>query len=297
MLREISTILADPVTKESLKLIQEKFVGNHVTEGKLISSANEYEIKEGIADLIPKKEDLKINSNVLITWEDLQKNGKEVYEKFPKFNCSVASRTETQLYKKFCSFHGKVLDVGCGPSVPGYLQNNENIDFAIGIDPLIPNRVEKLYENIDLMRALAEFLPFKDKTFDIVSFATSFDHVIEPEIVLKESIRVLKNDGIISFWIEDDPKQKSILERAVNKGKRILFSTMSKEARIETMDVKKQEEIIRSMKIPPGAIDVFHLRNYHYSKFDYLCQTFNLTKISEERVDSVKSVFVKYKLK
>ena len=298
MLSQTCEIIVDPITKKSLKFLIEKTSGKHVTNGKLVSeSGTQYYIENGIANLVPTKEDIKITSDLLSAWEELQKNGLEVYGKFPEFNCSITGRKETLLFKKFCSFRGRVLDVGCGPIIPGYLQDNQNIELAIGIDPLISFQNGELRENIDLIRAMGEFLPFKERTFDIVSFATSFDHVIEPEKVLKESIRVLQDDGLISFWIESDPQQLSVIERAKRKAKRTILNTISQNTKRKMVDMKKQAQIANSMHIPQGAIDPFHLRHYQYSQFNELCESLNLRKVEEEKVESIKSVFVKYQMR
>lgn len=43
----------------------------------------------------------------------------------------------------------------------------------------------------------AHYLPFKKKFFDAVFIQAVLEHVVDPEIVVKEIYRVLKNDGIV----------------------------------------------------------------------------------------------------
>lgn len=77
----------------------------------------------------------------------------------------------------------KILDVGCGPRwVEEFLKENNKINY-IGIDTdYSPN-----------IKASGDFLPFKNKTFDIV-FCIDTLHLLEEK---KELKRVLKNKGYL----------------------------------------------------------------------------------------------------
>ena len=65
-----------------------------------------------------------------------------------------------------------MLDVGCGPGHrPAYVPEDTEL---IGIDPFEPEDPDFYY-----LKAICEYLPFKDGTFDAVVFGTSFDHVLD----------------------------------------------------------------------------------------------------------------------
>jgi hypothetical protein len=100
------------------------------------------------------------NLNLVNTWQKLQDNADILYNKFPHLNCSVKTREDVKVFKEFCSFYGSVLDVGSGPIVSSYLQDNNKIEMAVGIDPLIPFGKYESDGKISLMRAIGEFLPF-----------------------------------------------------------------------------------------------------------------------------------------
>lgn len=84
---------------------------------------------------------------------------------------------------KYCE--GKVLDIGCG--YKNILISKYKNGIGLDIYPW-PN-VDILYKGLDL--------PFKDESFDTITFLASFDHIIEREKILKESYRILKKDGKI----------------------------------------------------------------------------------------------------
>ena len=93
-------------------------------------------------------------------------------------------------------FSGKrIVEVGCGPhGVVGYLFPNA---LKIGIDPLIARykeRVQPIGATL-LVTGLGETLPIRDNSVDLVFCINVIDHVLNPEMVLKELTRVLKKSG------------------------------------------------------------------------------------------------------
>ena len=299
MLKNTFEIIADPITKNSLRLDNSKNENEHVISGNLVEkSEKKYNINFGIADLLPRKEDMIIEKQKFDVWEKVQGNGLLTYEKFPEFNCSIEGRNETELFKEFCSFSGVVLDVGSGPSIPGYFLNNQKIDLAIGLDPLIPHKEIELKSNIDLIRGIGEFMPFNNNMFDLVCFATSFDHVIYPELVLKEVQRVLKPKGQAIFWIEEDRQnKKSLISRGINKTKRIILPKLSKKVKLRNEKIKELQETVSNLEIPKGAEDHFHIKHFKYNEFTRLCSTLNFEYIEEEKLDRNQGVFLRYNFK
>ena len=78
---------------------------------------------------------------------------------------------------------GMALDIGCGEG--NFVCNYGN---GYGIDRIIT-------DNPRLVLAEAAKIPFKDKTFDTVTFIASLNHVVGREASLREAARVLKDDG------------------------------------------------------------------------------------------------------
>lgn len=294
MLFQLNEILADPITKDELKLETENSNNIHVMEGRLISkSGNVYIIKNGIADLMIKAENMQIDSKLYESWNITQTNGSLVYQQFPQFNCSVDKRKETKLFKDFCAFNGVVLDVGCGPTSPAYFNDNDKIELGVGIDPLASKIGNQYIKKFDILKAFGEYLPFKDKSFNQISFATSFDHLIDPIKTLNEVRRCLKNDGEAIFWIEDDHKKPTFLQLAYRKSINMTFgrNRINEIAR----EFEKQVELQKSMTIPSYAEDVFHLKHYRYTEFNELCTSLGFVQHNIKKIrHSGGGVFVKY---
>ncbi|HEU4657935.1 MAG TPA: methyltransferase domain-containing protein [Capillimicrobium sp.] len=132
------------------------------------------------------------------TWELLQANGAVSYEADPEHNLGVGDREDVARFSRFSRLHGEVLDVGCGPQPwPAYFDAHEEGTRFIGVDPLVGER-EGFYERF---RALAEHLPFADASFDVVLFAGTLDHFVDPASALAEAVRVLRPGGTISVYL------------------------------------------------------------------------------------------------
>lgn len=225
-----------------------------------------------------------MDQNILESWSKTQEHGELVYEKFPHLNCSTDGRNDVKEYKKFCDFKGNVLDIGSGLVMPSYLMDNDKIKLGIGIDPLVKESYKgsKLY----LLKAIGEFIPFQDKYFDSVSFATSFDHVINHKETILECLRTLKENAELVFWVNTEQEDQSILNKGLNK----LRSKLSKKKNDDSIQL--QASVIDSMEIPPGAVDKFHLIHITDKGLKEMLKDFPLKLISEKKI--IGSTFLKY---
>lgn len=92
-----------------------------------------------------------------------------------------------------------ILDVG---SASGWFLSRVKKKFkkadCIGVDKYRDAIIygNKKYKNIKLIWADAHKLPFKARTFDLVLCTEVLEHVEDPQVVLSEIKRVLKNDGM-----------------------------------------------------------------------------------------------------
>ena len=101
-----------------------------------------------------------------------------------------------QLYKSVSSFSmqlsGKILDIGCG-SKP-YQNLFTGATEYIGIDYDSP--ANRAHTKADVFYD-GEHFPFKDGSFDSAIATEVLEHVFNPDIFLKESLRVLKDGGVL----------------------------------------------------------------------------------------------------
>jgi SAM-dependent methyltransferase len=93
--------------------------------------------------------------------------------------------------------HGRVLDIGCGPqAVPVYLETHPS-ELCAGIDPLPPFDCHPFV----FREAFCESIPWPDASFEVVTCATSLDHVFDLDRSLDEIRRVLVPGGVFLLWV------------------------------------------------------------------------------------------------
>jgi SAM-dependent methyltransferase len=195
-------------------------------------------------------------------WERLQGNGAVSYEADPEHNLGVGEREDVARFSTFSRLAGDVLDVGCGPQPwPAYFDDHANGTRFVGVDPLVGER-EGAFERY---RALAEHLPFADGSFDVVLFAGTLDHFVDPALALAEALRVLRDDGTVSVYLGH--KREGAPRPAVSHG------------------------WYEALEVPEGAEDRFHMERFGPDEAVALFAGAGLAVVDQEdhRVDAWRS--------
>ncbi len=111
-------------------------------------------------------------------------------------NLNQLHNQELKLLLKHYNFKNKrVLDVGCGR---GELTSKlgKYCKEIIGIDSSIKKlKQAKKSKKVKYKKALAEKLPFKDKSFDCIIIIVTLHHMKNKNKILREIKRVLKDKG------------------------------------------------------------------------------------------------------
>ena len=102
---------------------------------------------------------------------------------------------------------GKLLDVGCG-YVPMYGYYKKYIDSCICID-----WDNSLHKNsfLDISYDISKGLPLEDGKFDTVICSDVLEHIFDPDKLLHEIARVLKDGGVLlmnvpfHYWEHEEP--------------------------------------------------------------------------------------------
>ena len=194
-----------------------------------------YAMSDGALNLTPRTpSDPRVQARWIL-WEQLQSNGERAYQADPQLHLSVRERRDARLFAEFADLQGLVLDVGCGvQALPSYARGLAG--ELVGIDPLRGERDR----GFEFVQGVAEYLPFRDHSFDRVLFATSIDHVLVPELAVAEARRVCNVDGYVCVWF-GEVGDASLLERL---GARV--GRWAKRGATE-------------WDVPDGAIDPFHV--------------------------------------
>lgn len=97
------------------------------------------------------------------------------------------------------------LDIGCAG---GYMISEiaktypEANYMGVDVYDKAISYAKKTYLNIRFKVASAEKLPFKDKSFDLILFYETIEHVEDPRACLKEIKRVLSNNGSLVLTMD-----------------------------------------------------------------------------------------------
>ena len=100
-------------------------------------------------------------------------------------------------FKKWVGTNKKILDIGCrdGKLTSNYLQENE----IIGID-IDQEALQRIRSNLNIEAHWHDLnqapLAFDANSFDVVVAGEILEHLISPQFVAKEALRVLKPGGL-----------------------------------------------------------------------------------------------------
>lgn len=96
-----------------------------------------------------------------------------------------------------------ILEIGCGVgSQLGFLQKRYPQARLVGVDrspQQLATARQRLSQEIELVEAMGESLPFDTHSFDFVCLYWVLEHVPDPEPILEEIARVLKPGGWVCF--------------------------------------------------------------------------------------------------
>jgi SAM-dependent methyltransferase len=101
-----------------------------------------------------------------------------------------------RFYEHFGSARA-ILDLGCGLGCLGRMKPRSEIEvYGLDIDNMAV-RVASQFEHAQLWDLESAQLPFEDSFFDAVLARDILEHLQRPWLVVRETYRVLKKDGIV----------------------------------------------------------------------------------------------------
>lgn len=168
--------------------------------------------------------------------------------------------------------NGIHLDIGVGRGDGTYLISK--MKKCIGFDyGFVSTKIAKK-RGLVVCQADARSMPFKSNTFGSVTCLDVLEHVPNPEFVIREIHRVLKDDGIL---ILQTPIQEMLKERFLHflrkhkiKDQKQPYDSPLKLKEVRAILIKNHTEIISEKKIKIWASNPL-IRALSYSKVFY-CQ-------------------------
>jgi ubiquinone/menaquinone biosynthesis C-methylase UbiE len=132
-----------------------------------------------------------------VTWKSWREK-LLLFDTFDRRNFAKEELEGTRLKRSFFAFvrpEGRVLDLGCGTGFnQRFLSNGQTY---VGIDPLRLKGAKQY--NFPFLLGMAEYLPFRDNSFDSAVCIATLDHVGDPGMVVSESLRILRPGGVLGI--------------------------------------------------------------------------------------------------
>lgn len=89
----------------------------------------------------------------------------------------------------------RILDVGCGRGAAGIRMGRGKGMYGVEISRLAAREAAGRYEVVVLADAGSDYLPFRDRSFDLCLMLDIIEHIPDPRHSLSEAWRVLENEG------------------------------------------------------------------------------------------------------
>ena len=107
-----------------------------------------------------------------------------------------------------------ILDIGIGTRSPMYFIKSK---IFVAIEPQDISKIIEPWKRSIVLRGIAEYLPFKENSFDIIISINVLDHVIRPDLFISECSRVLKDGGKFLLHIHVLNEKFRIFRKILNK--------------------------------------------------------------------------------
>jgi ubiquinone/menaquinone biosynthesis C-methylase UbiE len=147
-----------------------------------------------------------------------------------------------------------ILEVGCGA---GYVLEKIPAGFLFGIDiseHILKKAYIRLGNRVFLTKSNAEYLPFKDGSFDKVYCTEVVEHVYNPQRLIEEMIRVVKPEGSIVLsapnekiinLLKDLLTKLHLYHFLLREGEYNMPLRMDKEYHLHTFTLRQLKDILK----------------------------------------------------
>lgn len=139
---------------------------------------------------------MKRHTSKIKTWQEAQERELGYWKKELNHYLRCARRNESLPVE--IKREEKVFEIGCGLFGPIYYLPHK---FKVGIDPLAGKPKICTNHDVQLIRAVGEYLPFRGKSFGLILCVNVLDHVCDPREVLTEACNALKEEGVLFLQV------------------------------------------------------------------------------------------------
>lgn len=157
----------------------------------------------------PKSKIISLDRSKFVQWNEQMSKTYDIQDFLDNsfFFIRYVEKKRTRILLRFlgCRTTDSVIEVGCGQ---GIILKQVRSKSRFGIDLSISNvkKARRLFKNeiLNLIVANVEMIPVDDHSFDRIICSDVIEHVQNPEKLLKEIIRILKQNGKIVITVPND---------------------------------------------------------------------------------------------
>jgi len=121
---------------------------------------------------------------------------------FYKITVRLRFRTLMRLLKELNRTDGVLIDIGCAlGDFVSKLSKKGYRTLGCDVSKWAAIKAKKLHPEICIVRADVNFLPFKEKAFNIVTMLETLEHCSELNKVLEEIHRIAASKGLVIFSV------------------------------------------------------------------------------------------------
>lgn len=147
-----------------------------------------------------------------------------------------------------------LVDIGCGSKIRFYkfaVKNKVKIKKYIGIDPLLKTINSSVKVITLINKPMTKTIPLPSKSADILTGFAVLEHLDNPNDIINDTFRVLKNGGKAIFTTPSK-KSKKILEILCYK-----LNLISRRELEEHKDYFDKESLLKMIR-PSNKYKIFH---------------------------------------
>ncbi|MEM0116942.1 MAG: methyltransferase domain-containing protein [Conexivisphaerales archaeon] len=115
----------------------------------------------------------------------------------------------------------KLLDIGCGTGVS--MIDEKPIDYSVGLDISIEMLRLARKKRKEVILGDMTSIPFRDNSFDSLTFVTSFHHAPKKRRVINDILRIVKPGGYVCSSLLKKAKVRKQIEALTRKELKLVY--------------------------------------------------------------------------
>ncbi len=125
---------------------------------------------------------------------------KKQYYECAEMGSNIISHPGMKMILKYSRNASVMLDMGCGEGTRlNHVVKKGQIGYGIDLSKSAVKIAKNKFNHLNFIESNLEDIPYEDSKFDFIYSAFVFEHLDNPEFVIREGLRVLKSGGCMAI--------------------------------------------------------------------------------------------------